>query len=335
LLLFKSKYKSIKIKRKANGPYGLHDLIKLHTKLPFFIDAINVQHGWTPLDNVLKSDLENTKGIMLCWNKRYKEQWVKNSNIPCEIIGAPFVHYKRFKNIKISKNAEGTLAFPAHSIKELQADFDIEKYCNELISLPDKYQPVTICLHPLDIEYYNLDKQYAKRGFKVVSAAFHKEKPFYDFFYNTLRQHKYTTSNEPGSYTLYAIEMRIPFFILGDLPVRNNKAFKNKDISNTIVGLTDFKYGKIAYDLFNNSPKDTITIEQSDFVTSELGINDCLDPEKMRKVIIQSLRKKYHEDKKNNVFQMFLNTFKKALRRPRNIIEIVNFYKCILFDSNN
>ncbi|MBR6164261.1 hypothetical protein IKQ26_10305 [bacterium] len=246
-----------------------------------------IQHGWTPLDGALAVDLERDLDLMLCWNKRFQEDWVQKSKVPCEIITAPFVIYRRENKIERSKDAKGTLAYPAHSIKGKKAQYDIDKYCELLRSLPEEFQPVTISLHHSDIDEYNMDKEYEKRGLKTVCASYGQgDKQFYEAFYDILKNFRYTTSNEPGSYSFYSVEMGIPFFILGEPSVTDNSQGADKNVeAKKNMSILDYKYGKIAFDLFSHKPYGEITQEQKDFVYSELGLNNSLNKEELKKVL--------------------------------------------------
>ena len=115
---------------------------------------------------------------------------------------------------KQKPDAKGTVAFPAHSTIYSRAIYDIDEYCNLLKSLPDEFQPVTICLHHSDIEEYEMDKEFEKRGFKTVCASFNQgDKQFYEAFYDILCSHKYATSNEPGSFFLQQRQVFLFLFL--------------------------------------------------------------------------------------------------------------------------
>jgi len=257
------------------GHYGQNKLLKLYLNIKSLPEGVIIQHGWAAMDGVCNTDLNKCKHLMLAWNGRYKKEWDLKSNLPCQIIGSPYVHYRRLAKIEQSEKAKGTLAFPAHSIKQIEANYDLDKYCEKLNNLPEEFQPVTICLHHLDIKHYQLEAKFKERGFDVVCTTHKKKGPPAELFYTLIKNFKYTTSNEPGSYTFYSVEMNIPFFILGELAIRHNFTGTIIDIQEKIYSITDYKYGKIAYDLFSNQPKDRITEEQRAFVLSELGMLDC------------------------------------------------------------
>jgi hypothetical protein len=119
--------------------------------------------------------------------------------------------------------------------------------------------------------------------FQVVTAGpkLGNSLDFVKNFYDILSSHKYATSNEVGSYTFYAIDLKIPFFLTGEAPVIINKGEKDVNIGKTAC-FRDFDLGIKTYNLFSTGPTKTITKTQSKFVTEEMGINDCLSPKEMR-----------------------------------------------------
>lgn len=272
---------------KRRGLYDMKRILEKYTGVKTKVKRYEIQHGWTPLDGAMPNDLTRDIDLMLCWNKRFKDDWDKKSQVQCEIITAPFVIYRKENKIEQSKNARGTLAYPSHSTDKSKAEYNIDEYCELLRSLPDEFQPVTISLHHSDIDNYNMDKEYEKRGFKTVCASYGQgNKQFYEAFYDILKNYKYTTSNEPGSYTFYSVEMGIPFFILGTPSITDNSEGLDNNIeAKKQISILDYKYGKITYDLFSNKPFGEITQEQKDFVESELGIKDGLSKDELKEVL--------------------------------------------------
>lgn len=267
----------------GSGPYNYYDILKEYAGLRFWFKGIKVQHGWTPADIADINDVQTAKLLMLCMSARDKRNFEALSKVRCEIAGSPFVHYRRRHSIKQPLDARGTVAFPSHSIQDLKAVFDIEKYCETLNALPAEFHPITICLHPADISSFGLDKFYKDYGFTTACAGQASGGQFHINFYEILRKHKYSTSNDPGSYSFYSVELGIPFFLLGEEAIRDNSSGANVDVPAGPFKISDLKYGKIARDLFSTGPVTTISEQQISFVESELGINDCLSPEAMHK----------------------------------------------------
>lgn len=264
--------------------YGYAKIIKEYANFPKWLPLpCHFEHGWTALNAPLKTDLETNKKLMLVLNRRRKKAWESCSNIPCEIIGSPFIIYRKKNDIRKLENAKGTVVFPAHSTEFIEAHYDIRKFCEQLRGLPDEFHPITICLHWHDV-LRGMDKVYEKEGFRVVSAGNMYSDKFPENFYNILKQHKYSASNEPGSYMLYAVEMGIPFFLIGQSARRINKGDPNVPLN---FNINEFEIGQVAIELFAER-KGYISTEQRNFVIEELGINDTIAPHLLNKLLWRS-----------------------------------------------
>ncbi len=273
--------------------YGSNLIIKEYCRFPKFLPLpAHIEHGWTPLPNALITDLEiaETKGLMLVYSKRREQAWKKASHIPVIITGPPFVLYRRMKAWNQKKDANGTIVFPSHSTIFIESQYDIDKYCEELKKLPDKFKPITICLLYPDIAR-GRDKQYQKHGFEVVSAG-EKLRGSLDFvrnYYEILSKFKYATSNEIGTYTFYAVEMGIPFFLTGEEPIIHNIGNKDRNISPS-GKMSDHKIGKEVNIIFGSKPTEIITQEQKKLVEAEFGLDSDIRPDKLRAELFRNTR---------------------------------------------
>jgi hypothetical protein len=229
-----------------------------------------------------------SRKLMLQFNSFSENIWnnddsVKQSGIKVVNIGNPFIHYRRKHKIHSLPDAKGTIAFPGHSTDLIKASFDIQRYCDLLMALPIDFHPITICIHCDDIKN-DCYSYYKKNGFSVVTAGSRYDVNFCKNFYQQLSQHKYSTSNVVGSYTFYAIEMGIPFFILGGEPTLFNIA--NKDpLLPEVSKISDFKGGRFAMSLFSTGATKLISKEQMDYVLNHLGVNDCISGKKLNKLL--------------------------------------------------
>ena len=139
---------------KRRGLYDMFTILEKYTGVKTKFKKIGLQHGWAPQNYFAKEELEEKVLFYLHWNKRRKNIWDKNSNIPSYVVTAPFVIYRRMNNITQSKDAKGTIAYPSHSVLTLKAEYNIDEYCRLLKELPEEFQPVTISLHHIDIEIF-------------------------------------------------------------------------------------------------------------------------------------------------------------------------------------
>lgn len=268
--------------------YGSNLIVKKYCGFPKCLPLpCFLQHGWTSLPKAAKSELEGAKykRLMLVYNKRRETVWREASKIPVAIMGTPFVHYRKMKKITQNANARGTIALPTHSTMFTEIKYDVDAYCKKLKALPKEFHPITVCLLHTDIKR-GQDIDYRRNGFEVVSAG-KKLRGSLDFaknFYEILSSHKYATSNEIGTYTFYAIEMGLPFFLWGDEPYTVNIGNKDPNIGPT-AKMTDYSLGRFARQLFNTGPSARISKSQAEFVEYELGINDAVGPKKIKDIL--------------------------------------------------
>ncbi|MFZ3131846.1 MAG: hypothetical protein WA125_12275 [Desulfosporosinus sp.] len=281
----------------ANSIYGYNAIIREYANYPANLPLLfDGDHGWAAASVY---DVLTDQPLMLVLNKRRFEAWHEKSSIPAAILGAPFVHYRKLKQIEKDRAANGTVAFPSHSTDLMDAVFDIDEYCMLLKSLPIEFQPVTICLHADDLARKK-DLIYKKYGFNIVTAG-PKYVPGFEFvqkFYEILRSHKYATSNEVGSYSFYAVEMGIPFFILGEPAVIENSGDITLPAKYSIL---DYPMGVFAAAMFPG-PTQVISEEQKKFVEEELGVHDCLSGIELRQLLLET------NNRTIKVYQEFLET---------------------------
>ena len=270
--------------------YGIHRIIKQYGNFPLGLPLpCYFEHGVSIRTKPSVHELATQKKVMLVFNKRRQREYLEfRKNINVQVLGAPFVHYRKMNGIVQSPEASGTTVFPAHATERVDALFDFDSFCSELNKLADDYKPIRICLHWYDLQR-GKDKEYIKRGFDVVSAGEVNSTDFAKNFYSILSGSKYTCSNDPGSYTFYSIEMGIPFFLIGVPAVFVNDG---KDPNNPDkCQYNDSDMGKFVSNLFNTGPAKTITEEQKRFVLDELGVNDCLTSQQLHDLLWESFWK--------------------------------------------
>lgn len=272
--------------------YGFNKIIKDYAKYPKILPLpCHMEHGWSAESHPPITDMAIDKPLMLVFSKRRVEVWKKKSSTPVAIMGSPFTHYKNIHKITQKPDAKGTIVFPSHSTLYVKNKFSRKEFCKKLKKLPKEFQPITVCLFYLD--YIDpVSEIYRKMGFKVVTTGskLNNSLSFVKNFYDILSNNKYAASNDVGSYTFYAIDMGLPFFLIGDVPLLLNSELKDMNIGKQ-CRIEDFSIGKKTRKLFSTGPAKTISKTQSQFVTDELGIRDCLSPAKMKSLLWKYLKK--------------------------------------------
>lgn len=254
--------------------YGMGYWLKKYAYYPTsFPLCLHLEHGPNINNEFVKHDFLSDFDKILVHNNTKVNSVSAKGFSKVYIMGSPFVHYRKMNKIKQSKEAKGTIAFPYHSTLNIDTLTDWDLYCDTLLSLKEEFHPITICLHPVDIQK-GLHSIFMNKGFEVVTAGNKYSAKFPERFYNVLRKHKYATSNGYMSSTLYAVEMNIPFFFLG------NQNIEVVNHGNDAFALGQFKlrnfetFGDIQqtpYDLFDSTEKN-ITIQQRLFVERALGV---------------------------------------------------------------
>ena len=202
------------------------------------------------------------------------------------------MHFRRKRNITIKKEAKGTVCFPFHSTNYIKVNYNINSYINQLNSLPEKFKPITICMHHCDIED-GKHIYYLKKGFNVVTAGHKFDDKFVDRFYEILSNHLYATSNGYGSHVPYCIEMGLPFFFTKNKVIIKNNGDKNylKTTYTEDEGYQKLRKANMYYTANKIFAKinSEINEEQMIFAERVLGIHDAISQKKLNRIFVSIL----------------------------------------------
>ena len=252
---------------------------------------------FTPQDVPCWNEITMDAPCMFYHSPRLADEWKKHSDRPSYNLYSPNVFYRRKNKIEKSPDAKGTIAFPAHTTPIIDDLSNMEEYIQKLKNLPDEFQPVSICLYYQDI-LRGKHKIFLEHNFPVYTAGYLEDQRFISRFYNILKNFKYATSNEVGSYIYYAVEMGIPFSIYGDPP----KYFNESNICWPL-GELDYniypEYTRI-YNLFDGLNLE-ISHEQKEYIEINLGLRYGISRFKMAYI----LYKNYFKNKLNKLLAKF------------------------------
>lgn len=271
--------------------YGFGEQISKYGFYPYFLPlCVYTDHGPGYYDEIPKHELESHALAHFYHSPISVEKWsqiVTNKKIYG--LYSPFIFYRKRKKLEKKSDAIGTIAFPAHSTPSIDDVGGYANYIESLKQLPVQFHPIVICMHMHDI---NKGKHidFIKNGFEVVTAGNSLDQRFIPRFYEIIRHFKYATSNIPGSYLYYCVEMGIPFFTYGKKP-----EWVNKSDENLTAGSFDpfmFGYGKEAYDLFYLTTvfekELLISDAQKLFVRKHSGIETSVSRLQMTKILYSS-----------------------------------------------
>lgn len=208
-------------------------------------------------------------------------------------IPHPWVTYRRNFGYKLNPDARGTLIFFAHSIVGTEiVDYDWDGYFEKLVSLPDDFHPLVICMHQHDI---NKGYHRALRKFQlpIVTVGEASSPYFVDRFYSLVSSFKYATSSIGGSDLFYCEEMGVRYFLMGGEPVYVN--FSHTQAPLGIMKPLDEvceRASQLKRKLFSEFPP-TNSVEKKKFVSDVLGLDVDANRIKLqlrRVFILESIR---------------------------------------------
>ena len=266
----------------ASQHYGHDQIIRKWTQYPAWLPLnIQIQHGFYADQIPELHEKKKRIRVMLTWSSRIADKWIQGSNRPAVVLGAPFTLYRQMMGIQQSEDARGTVVFPDHSTPNTFHEHNVEEYAASLRALPDHLKPITICLHHRDMDYYG--PLFSEQGFTVVTAG-HGRQPNFGFvrrFYEILSAHRYCSSNFIGSFTFYAVEMGIPFFIWGP-------ESKIIDMRLGNVEMPRQNYSLQLLEEFSGHGHE-ISDRQRRLVLSETGVEDRENPDTVRRLFVKDL----------------------------------------------
>lgn len=272
-----------KMKYWTSEIYGFGRWIRRYGFFPSRVPLnIYFSHGITTHEIPAPHELNATAPFMLYFAPRLVKAFKAMSKTPCFCLLSPNVFYRRTNNIRPSGEATGTVSFFSHTTPVIENNMDFSAYVRELRELPEKFQPVSICLHYHDVQK-GIDKFFMDAGFSVVTVGHPYRTDFIERFYEVIRQFRYVTSNEIGSYAFYALEAGIPFFLYGTRPDYFNLADRNIEKGEYTSFRNTDHYRKVCR-LFSLRV-DEVTAEQKAFVEEELGVYNSISRIKLSGIL--------------------------------------------------
>ena len=247
--------------------------------------------------NLYPHEINNSSGIHFTW-LALKASRNNQSSFKKKLIHIthPWVTYKTKQGFKRSPKSKGTLVFFTHHVPGIEwQGHDDMKYLQQLKELPEKFQPVVVCMHMHDVNAGH-HKKLRDWGLPIVTIGNVYDDKFIDRFYTLVSQFSYGTSQEWGSQVAYMTELGIPYFFLGKPPVLIN--FTHKELPMGRVNRFQDSYHKSYLEksekLFAH-PVDIVTNEQKEFINEVLGINSTIKEQEIRHLIWQSLFDQWHQ----------------------------------------
>jgi hypothetical protein len=262
--------------------FEFSDIVRLYSGYPHYLPLpFNIYHGWF-VEVPRPADLRHRSSLLLVFNQRQAQEWQACSDKPVAVLGAPFIHYRHLMGIQQRPDAAGTIVYPGHNATSNDFVFDTRRFCEQLASLGEEFHPITVSVLDGDISS-GKDQVYREFGFRTFSPGPRRTIGFCRRFYEELAKHRYSCGNHFGTNILYAVEMGIPFFFLGDLGGGVTRATGQRVVKDRT--LEQLQLLERVRELFAE-PVDEVTPEQRALVVAESGMEDCLGPDELRRLLL-------------------------------------------------
>lgn len=241
--------------------------------LPLYFSS---DHGVNWGSRCWPNETSSSYGTYFTWNKKKNDLMRKDHGKASYHVPHPWVFYRNKYFPALPKHRLGTLVFYAHSNDTTTPVYeDLDKYINDLKSLPERYQPIVMCLLADDVNK-GLHKKLREYKIPLVTAGVLNSQKFVDRFYSLLYQFRFSSSSNVGSHTFYILEAGIPFFLYGPYPEYQIKG--SKFVKDGKQDLRDYgdeedilEFSKLKKLL--SSPVDEVTPEQYALVSKYLGMD--------------------------------------------------------------
>ncbi len=179
--------------------------------LPIFFTS---DHG-TNLHGTVAHDIQegsSSSRFHFTWNPQVVETHKKWRHP--RVLGIRHPWYLLPSKVSRLKQSTGTLFFPVHT----NPGFTIEGLNDEesityLKMLPEKYHPVSICLHQHDLNSQR-EKKFVSEGFEIVTAGDGRDEKYEQKFRDLILGFKFGISESWGSQVAYMITLGIPCQII-------------------------------------------------------------------------------------------------------------------------
>lgn len=267
-----------------NDFYGHATIIKKFLNIPVeYQFKFVIEHGVTLSKQINNLELDSSLSSYLTFSK-YRTKVLKQSGKLSHSIG-PYIyysnHYLTREQLKNEKKRLGRclLVLPSHSTLDIQANYDIERFCREIQKMGKNFQSIVICLYWKDI-LHGADKIYKLHGFECVTAGHILDPNFLPRLKSIIELSDFTISNDPGTHVGYCILMNKPHLIIPQK--QDMKGLKSEvDKAYAIQQAKPYKEVMEAFCI----PNDKITTKQYKVVNEYWGLNQIKDKKSLQEIV--------------------------------------------------
>lgn len=152
-------------------------------------------------------------------SNRRKEDIAKKISGKDIVTFGPYIHYatplfteEARKKLK-KELGKVLLVFPSHSVKNVDAVFDLEQFIAEINLRKKGFDTVLISMYFIDAQNEKLVAAYKKEGFKIVTSGHKFDNYFVARQRTIIELADMTMSNEVGTHVGYCIYLQKPHYI--------------------------------------------------------------------------------------------------------------------------
>ncbi len=292
-----------------NDFYGFANAMKEYAGFPVDIPIFaTFPHGMYLRDKVVgKRELLCKLKTHLCYPPSQVDLWKRTTKRRKIVPFAAPIHYvlKQFRNEVAKEDRRGTLFVPIHGTPGSDVLIDNEAAIAELLALPEKYHPFTLCVGQNDIEL-GQHKYYQKAGFDVVCAGHYTDSDFISRWLHLASQFKLIVGAGIGSSLFYSILLGTPYYLIKqDVKTKFKPGFNLKSVYNktgrmySSEGLKEIEKIKTIFsELVEEPTKEQVELvdyyTQTDLIKTRAELLDFFNS--LREMEEHKYKKDEHED---------------------------------------
>lgn len=276
-----------------NSAFGITTILKRYAGFPEdYPVRFAIEHGLKFNEGgILPNAVKHFRTILVPSHER-AETLARLTDKSAEAIGFGFLYAKHlydeeFGSTPPNSERKGTLFMPLKSTRRTTIDVDHAAYAKILLSLPQRFQPVAVCVFWLDYQR-DVHRAYEEAGLPLVTAGHRHHPDFLLRMYDLMRQFRYAASNEIGTNLCISIAAGCRFFY-----VRGPEYTRIVDEDKTS---TDERSGD-AYEINRAKsqrlfpkPVDEHTPEQLAFVDRFIGTPSFKSRQELRNIMLKAHR---------------------------------------------
>lgn len=253
--------------------YGAGEIIRKYCFYPeFFPIRSRNFHGPDQWDKISEYFVNAKEKYFGLYSKRLLCDFrSRTRNKVSFVIQSPaWIYYKNNKE-KFNNLKSGSIFFLSHSTFWTHLQTDSDKVIQFINSFPPEMQPVSICMHFVDIQK-NYHLPFLEKNIPVYTAGHWRNKYFIHNFFEIVKHFKFAFGNKFGSQFLYCTMIGIKSILYDDIETKKIEEQDPNNLNAIEQGYTFNQLKKVTA-VFSDKTN-VITLEQKQLVEEELGIKD-------------------------------------------------------------